>query len=75
MTPTTTVDSRGKRCPAPVIDLARAMTIASAGDVVAVLADDPAAATDIPAWCRLRGHQFLGAEPLQDGTQYLVLHS
>lgn len=70
----TTVDSRGKRCPAPVIDLARAMSQASAGDVVAVLADDPAAATDIPAWCRLRGHEFLGAEPVDRGTKYLVRH-
>jgi tRNA 2-thiouridine synthesizing protein A len=26
-----------------------------------VLADDPAAANDIPAWCRLRGQDYLGS--------------
>jgi tRNA 2-thiouridine synthesizing protein A len=32
------------------------------GTVLAVLADDPAAAADIPAWCRLRGQQYLGSD-------------
>jgi tRNA 2-thiouridine synthesizing protein A len=71
----TTVDARGKRCPAPVIDLARAMSLVGAGEVVEVLADDPAAGTDIPAWCRLRGHELLGVEPLEQGARYRVRHT
>lgn len=66
------VDSRGTLCPQPVIDLARAVKDAPPGTVVEVLADDPAAATDIPAWCRLRGATFLGSEPAQDATSYRV---
>jgi tRNA 2-thiouridine synthesizing protein A len=62
------VDSRGRRCPLPVIDLARAMPDVPVGEVVTVLADDPAAATDIPAWCRMRGHAYLGAESLDAGS-------
>jgi tRNA 2-thiouridine synthesizing protein A len=31
------------------------------GTVVRVLADDPAAANDIPAWCRLRGQEYVGS--------------
>jgi TusA-related sulfurtransferase len=31
---------------------------------VRVLADDPAARLDIPAWCRMTGQDFLGTEPL-----------
>ena len=54
------VDSRGRRCPLPVIDLARAAATAPPGAVIDVLADDPAAAADIPAWCRMRGHAYLG---------------
>ena len=72
MTPTLTVDSRGRRCPLPVIDLARAILTVAPGEVVAVLADDPAAATDIPAWCRMRQHDYLGAEPADPGTAYGV---
>ncbi|BEP15379.1 hypothetical protein acdb102_36900 [Acidothermaceae bacterium B102] len=66
------VDSRGTLCPQPVIDLARAAKDAEPGTVIEVLADDPAAATDIPAWCRLRGAEFVGAEPFEGATRYRV---
>jgi TusA-related sulfurtransferase len=69
------IDSRGTRCPQPVIDLARAILDVVPGDTVAVLADDPAAATDIPAWCRMRGHDYLGAESADVGTRYVVRHA
>ncbi|TAK71191.1 MAG: sulfurtransferase TusA family protein [Actinomycetota bacterium] len=35
-----------------------------AGAVLVVVADDPAARHDIPAWCQLRGHTYLGDVPL-----------
>lgn len=55
------LDCRGKRCPLPVIELARRVPDVDIGSVVRVLADDPAAAVDIPAWCRMRGQEFVGA--------------
>jgi TusA-related sulfurtransferase len=54
------VDATGRRCPAPILDLARRIGDVPVGGVVAVLADDPAAAVDVPAWCRMRGHDYLG---------------
>lgn len=66
------IDARGQRCPAPVIALARTIAEIPVGQQVAVLADDPAAATDIPAWCRMRGQEFVGEMALDRGTQYLV---
>jgi tRNA 2-thiouridine synthesizing protein A len=45
----------------PVIALARRLPQLGVGEVLRVLADDPAAATDIPAWCRLRGHEYVGS--------------
>lgn len=66
------VDSRGRRCPLPVIDLAQRITEISIGDVIAVIADDPAAQYDVSAWCGMRGHEYLG-KSTQDGTPvYLV---
>jgi TusA-related sulfurtransferase len=62
------IDSRGRRCPLPVIDLARSLAELPVGSVLVVLADDPAAAADIPAWCRMRGQEFLGNE----GNAYRV---
>lgn len=66
--PDVTVDSRGKMCPAPVIELAKAVAGVPVGATVTVLADDPAAATDLPAWCRLRGQEYLGQESGDDGV-------
>ena len=56
------LDCRGQRCPLPVIAMAQRLAELPVGTVLRVLADDPAAATDIPAWCRLRGQEFVGAE-------------
>lgn len=67
-----TLDERGRRCPLPVIALSRSV-LANPGAVIAVHADDPAAEFDIPAWCRLKGAEFLGAEDDLDGARrYLV---
>ena len=52
------VDARGLRCPLPVIHLAAAARDAPAGTRIIVLATDPAARHDVPAWCRMR-HQEL----------------
>jgi tRNA 2-thiouridine synthesizing protein A len=62
-----TLDCLGQRCPLPVIALARRLPELPPGAVIRVLADDPAAANDIAAWCRMRGHEFLGATT-QDGA-------
>jgi tRNA 2-thiouridine synthesizing protein A len=62
------VDTRGLLCPLPVIELARRITDVAVGDTVAVLSDDPAAAADIPAWCRMRGHEYAGAREEPDIT-------
>ncbi|WP_203738853.1 sulfurtransferase TusA family protein [Actinoplanes cyaneus] len=54
-----TLDCLGQKCPLPIIKLARAMPGVAIGGVVRVLADDPAAANDIPAWCRMKGQEFV----------------
>jgi tRNA 2-thiouridine synthesizing protein A len=52
------VDARGLRCPLPVIRLATAAREAPAGTRIIVLATDPAARHDVPAWCRMRNHEL-----------------
>ena len=56
------LDCRGQACPVPVIELAKALPTVEVGDVVEVLSDDPAARHDIPAWCRMRGQEFVSGE-------------
>ena len=67
------LDCRGQVCPLPVISLAKAFAELAVGDVVAVVADDPAAAVDIAAWCRMKQQEYVGADTADDGTpRYLV---
>lgn len=65
----------GRPCPVPVIELARALPGLPAGTVVEVVSDDPAAAADIPAFCRLRGHTYLGTAARPVGVGLLVRRS
>lgn len=60
------VDARGLRCPVPVIMLARAAQHLAPGSTLVVLATDPAARLDIPAWARMRGHTVLSLETTPD---------
>ncbi|GAB2940089.1 hypothetical protein GCM10027280_30600 [Micromonospora polyrhachis] len=69
------LDCRGQRCPLPVIALARRLPELPVGTVVRVLADDPAAAVDIPAWCRMRGQEFIGATSVAGSPAYAVRRS
>jgi cysteine desulfurase len=66
------VDCLGRPCPVPVIELARAVAAAAPGDVVEVVSDDPASRHDVPAWCRMRGHTYLGEHPREVGSGYRV---
>ena len=61
MTDPAVLDTRGLLCPVPIIRLAAFVPTLPVGAVVRVLADDPAARLDIPAWCRLRGQDYLGS--------------
>jgi len=73
VTPDLVLDCRGMRCPLPVIELARQIEAVGIGGVVAVVADDPAAAVDIPAWCRLRAHDYVGpGDPVDGIPSFLV---
>ncbi|MGP4002057.1 cysteine desulfurase/sulfurtransferase TusA family protein [Streptomyces sp. 8N706] len=67
-----TVDSLGKRCPIPVIELAKVIGDVPVGAVVAVLSDDEAARLDIPAWCEMREQEYVGERAGDGGTAYLV---
>ena len=69
----TELDCRGLPCPRPVIELAKRIAEVEVGEVVAVVADDPAAAYDVPAWCRMREQEYLGEDLAADGVpRYLV---
>ncbi|MFA3874331.1 cysteine desulfurase/sulfurtransferase TusA family protein [Streptomyces sp. MMCC 100] len=70
--PDLVVDALGRRCPIPVIELAKVIGDVPVGGTVRVLSDDEAARLDIPAWCEMRGQEYVGEEPAERGTAYTV---
>lgn len=66
---TLVVDALGKRCPIPVIELAKVIGDVPIGATIRVLSDDEAARLDIPAWCDMRDQEYIGEE---EGPAYLV---
>ncbi|MEV7520820.1 aminotransferase class V-fold PLP-dependent enzyme [Streptomyces sp. NPDC091371] len=66
------LDALGLRCPQPVIELARAIHRVPVGGTVTVVSDDEVARLDIPAWCGMRGHAYVGESPRPVGVAYTV---
>lgn len=62
MQPDLTLDCVGMYCPMPIIKTATAIKELKVGQVLEVLADDPGLQSDIPAWCKITGHECLGVE-------------
>ncbi|MDG6901225.1 MAG: sulfurtransferase TusA family protein [Nitrososphaerota archaeon] len=54
------IDSRGSFCPGPITDLFKAYRQANLGDVIELLATDPAAKSDVTAWAKKSGNELLG---------------
>ena len=67
------LDCRDLRCPLPIIRLANSVGDVAVGKRVAVIANDPAARADIRAWCRMRGHEYVGENSAPDGVARFVV--
>lgn len=53
------VDARGLLCPLPLLRLKKALTEIASGDVIKVIATDPAAHLDIGVYTDQTGHQII----------------
>jgi tRNA 2-thiouridine synthesizing protein A len=67
LAPVLTIDALGRKCPIPIIWLADQIGDIPLGAVVSVLADDPAAYTDVPSWCAMKAQEFVCAQDLPRG--------
>src|ERR1700756_3374899 len=68
--PQVIIDALGRKCPIPIIMLAEQIRDVPVGGVIAVLADDPAAYTDVPAWCGMKSHEFVFRSELESGWAF-----
>ncbi|HEY5527636.1 MAG TPA: sulfurtransferase TusA family protein [Candidatus Anoxymicrobiaceae bacterium] len=57
-----TLDCMGLYCPMPIVKTAQAIKELESGQVLEVVADDQGIKSDMPAWAKKTGNEFLGAE-------------
>lgn len=56
---TLSLDARRLLCPLPVIRTQNKMNELQHGEILEVISTDPGVVQDIPAWCRINGHEVL----------------
>ena len=66
------VDSRGSFCPGPITDLFKAYRSAQLGDVIELLATDPAARADVTAWAQKSGNELVEIKEEQGYLRIIV---
>jgi len=58
--PATTVDARGSACPGPLLEAKKGIGKVKIGEILEIYSSDSGTRTDIPAWARKVGHEYLG---------------
>jgi len=60
------LDARRLLCPMPVIRTQQKVEDLQVGDILDVVCTDPGAIHDIPAWCRINGHEVVDSKETMD---------
>lgn len=60
------IDLVGQLCPMPVIKVQNLAKQSQIGDIIVARCTDPGVKADIPAWCRINGHEILAIEESDD---------
>jgi len=60
------LDARNLLCPLPVIRTQDSVADLQPGDTLQILCTDPGVIHDIPAWCRVHGHEVCNVEQQDD---------
>lgn len=52
----TKLDCKGKKCPLPIMEIAKTAKTLAPGDILEIESTDLAFAEDVKAWCRMTGN-------------------
>ena len=66
------LDARNLLCPMPVIRTQDRVKTLDTGDILEVRCTDPGALNDIPAWCRIHGHEVMATNEDAGGVPVIV---
>jgi tRNA 2-thiouridine synthesizing protein A len=67
-----TLDCIGLYCPMPVLKTRQEIDKLALGEILEVLADDPAAEEDIKAWAKRAGQRIIEVGETQEGMRFLI---
>ena len=67
------LDCIGLYCPMPVVKTRQEMDKLAIGEILEVLADDPAAEEDLKALAKRTGQKILEVEKTNEGMRFLIL--
>ena len=66
------LDAKGLLCPLPVLKARKRLQALTSGQVLRMVADDPAAIVDVPHFCTESGHALVDVTDSADGQIYLI---
>jgi tRNA 2-thiouridine synthesizing protein A len=66
------LDAKRLLCPMPVIRTQDKIKTLNSGDVLEVVCTDPGALQDVPAWCRINGHNVLDTKTTEDEVFIII---
>ncbi len=61
------LNARNLLCPLPVIRAQQKVSELEPGDELEIFCTDPGALSDVPAWCRLEGHEVIQSGETKNG--------
>ncbi len=72
MKPNVSIDCVGLFCPQPIFQTREALDKLNSGDILELIADDPAAEEDIKAFCKRTGNELLKIEKEGNILKFLI---
>ena len=66
------LDVRGLLCPLPVLRARKRLSAMKPGEILKMVASDPAAAIDVPHYCSESGHTLLATERQGDLLIFII---
>ena len=57
---TSMVDARGSACPGPLLEAKKGIGKVKVGEILEIFSNDSGTRTDVPAWAKKVGHEYLG---------------
>ncbi len=66
------IDALGLLCPLPVLKARKRLQTLTSGQVLCLIADDPAAVIDVPHFCEEAGHSLVSEESQAGATRYYI---